>query len=124
MALNEAAVRFDEDLGEVLFDSAEDAWLWFCKYEKKSPYKPKNSNRVIARPCVLDDIYLCVSKLYLAKKINKRQMSVLVSYGRLMLPPDGRIERERNDAIAWDSAMGHLEPLLIQKGIVRCKDLD
>ena len=58
----------EENPNQVLFDSAEDAWLWFCRYDNRTGYKVKTSRCKIIRPCYLDDIYIVVSKLYLAKK--------------------------------------------------------
>jgi hypothetical protein len=114
---------FQEEDNAVLFESAEEAWFWYCKYENKSPYKMKNSNRVIIRPCVVDDIYLAVSKLYLAKKISERHLKTLIKYGRLFCPPDARVREEEMEALWWDDAMDKLETILRKKGIVACKDL-
>lgn len=114
----------ENDTNEVLFDCAEEAWFWYCKYENKNPFKSKNSNKVIVRPCVLDDIYISVVKLYLAKKISERHIKTLVKYGRLLCPPDVRIKEEEMEALWWDDAMDKLETVLIKKGIVRCKNLD
>lgn len=114
----------ETETGEVLFDCAEDAWFWYCKYEKRTPYKSNNSNDVVIRPCVVDDIYLCVVKLYLAKKISERHIKTLVKYGRMLCPPDVRIKDEELEALWWDDAMDKLETVLRKKGIVRCKDLD
>lgn len=114
----------ETEIGEVLFDCAEDAWFWYCKYEKRTPYKSNNSNNVVIRPCVLDDIYLCVEKLFFAKKIGGRHVKTLIKYGRMLCPPDIRVEDEAMEALWWDDAMDKLETLLRKKGIVRCKNSD
>ncbi len=114
----------ETEIGEVLFDCAEDAWFWYCKYEKRTPYKSNNSNSVVIRPCVIDDIYLCVVKLYLAKKISERHIKTLVKYGRMLCPPDARVKDEAMEALWWDDAMDKLETVLRKKGIVRCESLD
>ncbi|MBD5398134.1 hypothetical protein HDR60_01345 [bacterium] len=113
----------ENESGEVLFECAEDAWFWYCKYEKRNPYKSNNSNKVIVRPCMLDDIYLSVVKLYLAKKISERHLKTLIKYGRLQCPPDSRIKDEEMEALWWDDAIDKLETVLRKKGIVRCEDL-
>ena len=105
-----------------LFNSAEEAWLWFCKYESMVKSKPKNSSCRIVRPCYLDDIYIAVSRLYLARKISERHVKTLIKYGKLQLIPDERISDEYMEAMWWQDAMDKLEILLIKKGIVICKD--
>lgn len=115
---------FENEFGEVLFDSAEEAWFWYCRYENKSPFKLKNSNKSIARPCVLDDIYLCVVRLYLAKKIRECHLKTLIKFGRKFCAPDFRIFEEQQEALWWDDAMDKLETVFRAKGIVRCKNLD
>lgn len=117
-------VELENDSGEVLFSCAEEAWFWYCKYEKRTPYKTKNSNKVVVRPCLLDDIYLSVEKLYWAKKISNRHVKTLIKYGRMLCPPDARIKDEEMEALWWDDAMDKLETVLRKKGIVRCNDLD
>lgn len=108
----------------LLFESAEEAWFWYCKYEKKTPYKSNNSNSVVVRPCGVDDIYLSVLKLYFAKKISERHLKTLVKYGRMFCAPDYRILEEQDEALWWDDAMDKLETVLLNEKIVRCKNLD
>ncbi len=120
----EEDIFLENDLGETLFNSAEEAWFWYCKYEKKSPYKLNNSNKSILRPCVVDDIYLCVVKLYLAKKIRECHLKTLIKFGRKFCPPDSRLQEEEQEALWWDDAMDKLETIFRLKGIVKCKDLD
>ena len=57
---------YEENPNQMLFESAEEAWFWFCKYDNRTGYKIKSSASKILRPCFLDDIYLVVTKLYLA----------------------------------------------------------
>ncbi len=113
----------EENPNQVLFDSAEEAWFWYCKYEEKSFSKSNSSNKII-RPCYLDDIYIVVSKLYLARKISERHLKTLIKYGKMQVVPDHRILEEQEEALWWDDAMDKLETILMKKGIVRCKQLD
>ncbi|MDR1476626.1 MAG: hypothetical protein LBI17_00680 [Rickettsiales bacterium] len=112
-----------EKSGEVLFSGAEEAWFWYCRYENHTPYKANNSNAVIERPCAVDDIYVSVAKLYLARKIGERHVRTLVKYGRAQVPPDPRVAGQEDEAMWWDDALDKLETILARKGIVRCAAL-
>ncbi len=114
----------DENLDCILFDSAEEAWFWFCRYDERIGYKSNNSNFKIIRPCQLDDIYIVVSRLYIARKISERHLKTLIKYGRLQIVPDERILEEQEEALWWSDAMDKLEIVLIKKGIVKCKNLE
>jgi hypothetical protein len=113
-----------EESGEVSFSCAEEAWFWYCRYENHTPYKANNSNDVITRPCVVDDIYVSVAKLYLARKIGERHVRTLVRYGRAQVPPDPRIADQEEEAVWWDDAIDKLETVLAKKGIVKCDPLE
>ena len=112
---------FEENLDGILFQNAEEAWFWFCKYDGRTGYKSNTSNKRIIRPCQLDDIYIVVSKLYIAKKIGERHLKTLIKYGRMQIAPDSRVVEEQEEALWWDDAMDKLETIFIKKGIVKCK---
>ena len=114
----------EENPNQVLFESAEEAWFWFCRYDERTGYKIKTSRCKIIRPCSLDDIYIVVSKLYLAKKIHERHLKTLIKYGRMQIAPDIRVVDEQQEALWWNDAMDIIETVLMKKGIVRCKNLD
>lgn len=119
--LRKSSFCYEENQDTVLFQSAEEAWFWFCRYDERSGYKYNSSNKRVIRPCQLDDIYIVVSKLYIAKKIGERHLKTLIKYGRMQLAPDVRIEEEMEEALWWDDAMDKLETIFIKKGIVKCK---
>ncbi|MDR1008770.1 MAG: hypothetical protein LBL52_00780 [Rickettsiales bacterium] len=106
--------------GEILFRSAEEAWFWYCRYEERTIMKQRQEPETakIRRPCHLDDVYLCVAKLYIARKISERHVKTLVKYGRLGLAPDPRIAEEERESLWWDDALDKLEQVLRAKGIV------
>ena len=112
---------FEENLDGILFQNAEEAWFWFCKYDGRTGYKSNISNKRIIRPCQRDDIYIVVSKLYIAKKIGERHLKTLIKYGRMQIAPDSRVVEEQEEALWWDDAMDKLETIFIKKGIVKCK---
>ncbi len=114
----------DENPNQVLFESAEEAWFWFCKYDARTGYKAKTSICKVVRPCFLDDIYIVVSKLYLARKISERHLKTIIKYGRMQMIPDERIVDEQEEALWWSDAMDKIETILIKKGIVRCKNME
>ena len=95
----------EENPNQVLFESAEEAWFWFCRYDERTGYKIKTSRCKIIRPCSLDDIYIVVSKLYLAKKIHERHLKTLIKYGRMQIAPDIRVVDEQQEALWWNYAM-------------------
>lgn len=115
---------YEENPNQMLFESAEEAWFWFCRYDNRTGYKIKSSAHRVERPCFLDDIYIVVTKLYLAKKIHERHLKTLIKYGRMQIAPDKRILDERQEALWWNDAMDIIETLLIKKGIVKCKNLE
>lgn len=117
-------VYYLDENGEVKFESAEEAWFWYCRYEKHTPFKARNSNALVPRPCAVDDVYVCALKLYLARKISERHVKTLVKYGRAQVPPDARVAGQEDEALWWDDAMDKLETILMKKGIVRCKSLE
>jgi len=114
----------EENPNQTCFESAEEAWFWFCKYDVRNGYKPKTSDYKIIRPCFLDDIYIVVSKLYLSRKIKERHLKTLIKYGRMQIAPDGRIVDEQDEALWWEDAMDKMETLLRAKGIVKCKSVE
>ncbi len=114
----------DENPNQVLFESAEEAWFWFCKYDAMEKHKTKSSGCKVVRPCFLDDIYIVVSKLYLARKISERHLKTLIKYGRMQMAPDERIVDEQDEALWWSDAMDKIETVLIKKGIVRCRNME
>ncbi len=113
---------FDKNQNYVLFENAEEAWFWYCRYDERNGFKLNNSSNRIIRVCNLDDIYLVVSKLYLAKKISERHLKTLIKYGRMQIVPDERIEEEKDEALWWSDAMDKIEIILKNKGIVKCND--
>ena len=109
----------------VLFNSSEEAWFWFCKYnERRDGYKRESSANTVIRPCFLDDVYIVVSRLFLSGKITKKDLDVLVKYGKKQIAPDIRTFEEYEDALSWQDSMRQMTPLFIQKKIVRESNLE
>ncbi len=112
------------EYGEKLFDTVEDVWFWFVKYEMDKEnyefYKPRKISGV-ERPCFLDDIHIIVSRLYLSGKITKTELHVMFKYGKLQRSPDKYYECEETELKLWQSGMDKLKTPLIQKGIVVTK---
>ena len=107
---------------EIQFNSAEETWFWFCKYNgRKDGFRHESSAKTVSRPCFLDDVYVVVTRLFFSGKIAKNHMNALVRYGKRQVVPDGRIFEEAEDAQLWREAMTLMEPELVRKGIVRSK---
>ena len=100
------------------FKDSEEAWFWYCRYEERSVFRSGKGARDVLRPCQLDDIYICVARLFIDKKIGRRHIKTLVKYGNLLVPPDPRIEAEAMDALWWDDALDKLHTILAKKGVV------
>ena len=121
--LNEMDFANPENI--VLFDSSEEAWLWFCKYSgRRDGYKRESSANIVFRPCSLDDVYIVVSRLYLSGKITKKQLEVLLKYGEKQIIPDDRIFDEYEDAVLWRDAMKKMEALFMKKKIIKDRNVE
>ena len=46
------------------FDSAEEAWFWYCRCEQMGTNRPLNSKTTVARPCETSDIFLTLKGLF------------------------------------------------------------
>lgn len=111
------------DQRTVLFDSAEEAWLWFILAQEARNEGARFSagQGLVARPCEPSDILNVVDRLYRNRRILMDHLLVLRHYGKRQLPPDARRLREVRAASLWSEAMERLEPVLVKKGIVRTK---
>ncbi len=110
--------------GEKLFDSPDEAWFWFMKYEKLkdyfTAYKPV-SIWAVPRPCTVNDIYIIVKRLYKEKIITTRELKVMIKYGDLGYSPDCYNKKQQPDWGFWETAMDKLYSVLYKKGIVMPK---
>ena len=110
--------------GEKLFDTPAEVWFWFMKYEELKEYFTAHKNVsiwAIPRPCTASDIYIIVKRLYREKSLSKRELQIMVKYGKLGREPNCYDKKEVNDWPFFETAMDTLYPILYKKGIVNRK---
>lgn len=113
--------RMDDHLKPVLkFTAAEEAWFWFMRSEKARAERAKAEQRepINERPCLPDDIYSIVSRLYRSGELFDLHLEVMGEYGFLDRYPYTDDDEEAVDWVIWVDAFDTLEPYLIAKGIV------
>lgn len=109
-----------QDVDTVPFADGEEAWLWFsrCQLMRKEGARFVAGMVETPRPCLPDDVYREVMKLYRRREIENDHLQVLGSYGVKLVPPDERYPREYRDARLWNEALKNLSKALKIKGIV------
>ena len=113
-----AKISFELDnRPERFFETAQEAWMWFC-YCESNPKIPKDNSTGFGYPCEPSDIAIVVKKLFLGKQLTKQHIRILEKYGLKQLPP----HEKSGDPIwvcqMWKQALEKiLKPLRI-KGIV------
>lgn len=102
------------------FANAEDAWLWFwrCQIAREEGARFVADAGDMARPCDPDDVYRVAAGLRRQNRLGGRQAEVLARYGRALVPPDPRLDEERQAAQWWEEGLAILEIPLRNKGIV------
>jgi hypothetical protein len=102
------------------FPCAESAWLWFwqCQTLREAGARFVADAGGTARPCDPDDVYRVAATLYRRHILTRRHMQVLATFGRRLVPPDGRLAEEAAAARDWQAALDHMDPYLAAKGIV------
>ena len=110
--------------GEKLFDTPQEVWFWFMKYEQFKEYfiayKPI-SVWTVPRPCIPSDIYIIVKRFYLEKIISYNELKTMLKYGKIGREPNCYDKKELNDWESWESAMDKLYSVLYKKGIINRK---
>jgi hypothetical protein len=102
------------------FDTAEEAWLWFCRCQMARLDGVRFSADAgdVARPCDPDDIYREVDRLRRRRVLDRGHVTVLGRFGRRMVPPDPWAGDSAGEASLWAEALDRLATPLRGKGIV------
>jgi hypothetical protein len=102
------------------FASAEEAWFWFMRTEKARAERAKaeQGEPLHDRPCLPDDIYSIVSRLYRRGILFDLHLEIMGEYGFLDRYPFVDDDEEAVDWVIWIDAFDTLEPYLTAKGIV------
>ncbi len=110
-----------EKAGTVPFQSAEEAWFWFISAQEAR----NDGARFVAgqglypRPCEPVDILRVVDRLYRHRRLIRDHLVILRYYGFRRLAPDRRRLKEMRAHKIWTEALGRIESVLENKGIVQ-----
>ncbi len=109
----------------VPFENALEAWFWFITAQQARVDGARFVSGLSAtpRPCEPGDILNILNRLYRSRRLSMDHLLVLRHYGRRQMAPDPNRSKEVRAHKLWEEAFERLEPMLIQKKIVRFKKL-
>lgn len=109
----------------VPFETAEEAWFWFIAawQAKIDGVRLVSGAGAIPRPCEPVDIMNILNRFYKSRLLLWDHFVVLRHYGVRFVAPDAGRAKEARASRLWDEAIAKLEPVLIEKGIVRQKTI-
>ncbi len=102
------------------FATAEEAWFWFIQAQlaRAEGARIVAGLSNVARPCEPLDIFRVMERLYRGRRLLMDHVLVLRTYGRKQIPPDPRRFKEMRAYDLWTEALGKIEEVLVDKGIV------
>ncbi len=111
------------DVETIPFESAEEAWFWFIQNQmaREDGARISAGLSLVKRPCEPIDIYKVMERLYRGRRLQMDHLYVLRYYGRRMLPPDQRYQKEIRAYGLWNEALSRMEEPMTAKGIVSKK---
>lgn len=106
---------------EVLFDNAQEAWFWFMQANEAKIVGAKclSGEAKTSRPCEPEDIMNIVHRLYKQRSLLMDHVRILAHYGKRLSAPDKNRYREKKAYTIWKDAFSKIEPILINKGIIK-----
>lgn len=112
---------YSAELFATPFDSTERAWFWFMQASaaKAEGAKITAGEALVPRPCEPLDILRIVDRLYKQRRLILDHIRVLAHYGRRLLPPDPYRFKEVRASSLWREAIGMMDPIMREKGIVQ-----
>ncbi len=104
----------------VLFDNAEQAWLWFarCQALRRDGVRPQPGLLGQARPCDPDDLYHSAMTLHRRRDLNTDHLRVLSRFALIERSPDVRCHEEQRAARIWREALDRLSSVWRSKGFL------
>ena len=102
----------------VPFDSAEEAWFWYCLCEQLEKGRRNKSDSKIARPCETSDIFIAVKKLLQDGVLRPAHVKILSKYGFSQVPPHPHFGDSLRICELWKEALNFLGMSLRKKGII------
>lgn len=97
------------------FPCAPTAWFWATA---QLAARRDGTSCAAPQPCVPDDIVKALDWLYRRRRIDLVHARVLRIWGERQVAPDPAKPSERSDWRLWTEAMGRLDWVLRQRGIV------
>ena len=102
---------------ERFFETAQEAWLWFC-FRESTPKPKGESHRDWSYSCEPSDVAIVVKQLLLQKKLTQTHIKILSKYGLKQEPPHENSGDSKGICFLWKQALEKmLEPFKL-KGIV------
>jgi len=100
------------------FDSAEEAWFWYCRCEQIGRPRPVYDDTPTVRPCETSDIFITLKNLWKAGILRAAHIKVLSKYGYAQTPPHPHFGDDSKICALWQEALDFLGFSLKKKGIV------
>ena len=100
------------------FESAEEAWFWYCLCEQLQKGSQHYSGSHVARPCEKSDILIAVKRLTQMGRLRPCHLKILSKYGFSQVPPHPHFGDSLKICSLWQEALDFLGALLKKKGIV------
>jgi hypothetical protein len=102
------------------FADVEEVWFWTIQAHKAllEGARVRAGQALQPRPCEPGDILKVVERLYRQGRLLQEHLQVLARYGRQMLVPERDRAQEETDWLLWNEALGRMEPILRNKGII------
>lgn len=117
------APRLQAETQTTPFQSAEEAWFWFVQNQlaKADGARIAAGMALVHRPCEPVDIYKVMERLYRGRRLLMDHILVLRHYGRRLMSPDPRRQKEIRAHGLWIEALERMEEVMVMKGIVKAK---
>ncbi|SNT06220.1 MULTISPECIES: hypothetical protein [unclassified Azospirillum] len=112
--------RNDTPPNTIPFPDTTEAWFWTMQAHKAllEGARVRAGQALLPRPCEPGDILKVVERLYRQGRLRHEHVQVLARYGQQMLAPERDRAREAADWFLWQEALGRMEPILRDKGII------
>lgn len=102
------------------FHDTTEVWFWTMQAHNAllAGARVRAGRALLPRPCEPGDILKVVERLYHKGRLQHEHVQVLARYGRQMLAPERDRAQEAADWVLWNEALGRMEPILRDKGII------
>ena len=117
--ITKISIPNEENIKE--FDTTQEAWFWFMQANEAKRVGAKCSPGMgaVSRPCEPEDIMNIVNKLYRQRNLLIDHVRILAHYGKKLCAPNKDRYREQKACTLWKEAIARIEPVFLQKGIIK-----